>query len=342
MKKKLVKILLPFIGLGIFAACSKLGDIPPAPEISTHNPFILEPDSTGFHSNLVLNAPNGMFDCQQCHAADWSGGTAGVGCNTVNCHPSINVHVEGIIDKTSDDFHGNFIRQNGWRMMDCQQCHGEDYGGGDASPTCLTCHSQPKGPEACNTCHGDFGDLAIIAPPQDTNNNTSVDSVGVGAHNTHLYSNNLGKQIPCSTCHVVPEEYSDPGHAINDPLPAEIIFSPLAIHNIAIDPDYEYSSATCSDIYCHGNWEFLKDSATLSNQFAYTDDKMIGNNRSVVWNIVDGSQAECGSCHNLPPEGHIPSGLNACGNCHTGIVDSDGNIIDQTKHINGEKNVFGN
>ena len=82
----------------------------------------------------------------------------------------------------------------------------------------------------------------------------------------------------------------------------------------------------------------MKDSS--SNQFAYTADKMMGNNRSVIWNQVDGSQAVCGSCHNLPPDGHIANPN--CSNCHPGVVDANRNIIDQTKHINGMKNVFGN
>jgi len=260
--------------------------------------------------------------------------------DTIPPAPELTTHRQGILVKDSPNWHGNLVRESSWDLKTCQNCHAADYSGGITGSSCLTCHTQPSGPEACNTCHGDFTDPAIIAPPQDTNNNISIDSTGVGAHIAHLYQNDLGSQIPCSTCHVVPQDYSDPGHAINDPLPAEVIFSPLAIHNIAVNPVYDHPSATCSDTYCHGNWEFLKDSS--SNQFAYTDDKMIGNNRSVIWNIVDGSQAPCGSCHNLPPEGHIPSELSACGNCHTGIVDSDGNIIDSDKHINGEINVFGN
>jgi hypothetical protein len=341
MKKKLIKILLLLLVFGIFAACSKLVDeLPPAPEINTHNPGISDTGSIGFHSSLVLNAPNGMFDCQECHAVDWSGGITRVGCNTTDCHPSINVHVEGIIETTSDNFHGNFIRQNGWNILDCQKCHGEDYGGGVTSPSCLTCHTQANGPESCNTCHGDFSDPAIIAPPQDTNNNTSTDNAGVGAHNTHLYQNDLGSQIPCSTCHVVPQDYSDPGHAIDDPLPAEVIFNPLAVHNIADNPVYDYSSATCSDTYCHGNWAFLRDSSDYS--FAYEDSVMIGNNNSVVWNEVGVGQADCGSCHGLPPTGHMPAAFEFCSTCHSDIVDADGNIINTEKHINGEKNVFGN
>jgi len=344
MKKNLIKILFPLVVFGVLAACSKLADdIPSVPKVGTHNPGILDTGSAGFHSNLVLNSANGIFDCQDCHAVDWSGGITGVGCNTTNCHPSINVHVEGIIDTNANSFHGNFIRQNGWNILDCQKCHGDDYGGGSTSPTCLNCHTQPNGPESCNTCHGDFNDPAIIAPPQDTNNNTGTDNVGVGAHVAHLYQNDLASQIPCSTCHVVPQNYSDAGHAIDDQLPAEVIFSPIAINNIANNPVYDHSSATCSDTYCHGNFEFLKADAPENHKFAFEDgaDRMTGNNSSVVWNIVDGSQAPCGSCHNLPPVGHVEANITGCGTCHSGIFDRDGNIVDSLsyKHINGEIDV---
>ena len=256
--------------------------------------------------------------------------------------PELTIHREGILDKDSPTWHGNLVRESSWNLRACQNCHSADYSGGITGSSCLTCHTQTSGPEACNTCHGDFTDPAIIAPPQDTNNNISTDSTGVGAHVSHLYENNLGKQIPCTNCHIVPQDYFDPGHAVDDPLPAEVIFSPLAIHNIAVNPVYDHPSASCSDTYCHGNWEFLKDSS--SNQFAYTDDKMVGNNRSVVWNEVGVGQADCGSCHGLPPIGHIPRELDACGGCHSGIVDTGGNIVDSLsfKHINGEINVFGN
>jgi len=287
MNKTLIKILLPVLVFGIFAACSKLNE-----------PIPLTPELT--------------------------------------------IHKEGILDKESSNWHGNLVRESSWDLTVCQSCHAADYSGGITDASCLTCHTQASGPEACNTCHGDFTDPVIIAPPQDTNNNISTDSTGVGAHNTHLYQNDLGNQIPCTTCHIVPRGFFDSGHAVDDPLPAEVIFSPIAIHNIAVNPVYDYSSATCSDTYCHGNWEFLKDSSSFPN--FYTADKMTGNNVSIIWNQVDGTQAECGSCHNLPPLGHSPQSLNACGGCHSGIVDTDGNIVDSLsyKHINGEKNVFGN
>lgn len=255
--------------------------------------------------------------------------------------PNLSTHKVGILDHDSPNFHGKLVRESSWDLIVCQSCHDASYSGGITDASCLTCHTQPAGPEACNTCHGDFDDPNIIAPPEDTNDNASTDSVGVGAHVHHLYENEIGSEIECSTCHKVPQDYFDPGHT-DSPLPAEVIFNNLAIHNIAGNANYVNQAATCSEVYCHGNFEFLKDSS--SNQFAYTGDKMIGNKRSMVWNLVDGSQALCGSCHNLPPEGHIAATLDACGGCHSGIVDTEGNIVDSLihKHINGEKNVFGN
>jgi nitrate/TMAO reductase-like tetraheme cytochrome c subunit len=79
---------------------------------------------------------------------------------------------------------------------------------------------------------------------------------------------------------------------------------------------------------------------------------MTGNNFNPIWNKVDGTQAECGSCHgqwewdesiqdsiltSIAPVGHRTDfeGL-TCYNCHLLVVDQNDNIIDPTKHINGQ------
>lgn len=257
--------------------------------------------------------------------------------------PELVTHKDGNIDPQSPDFHGNIIRLNNWNMNDCVQCHGGDYTGGLVSVTCFTCHTEPTGPEACNTCHGDFDNINIIAPPQDTNNNTDTEIAGVGAHQVHMYDNDLGSTIECTTCHIVPDEFEDVGHIDTTP-GAEINFNNLAVHNIASNPNYNSGSATCSNTYCHGNFEYLKDNAPDNHKFAYEDgaDRMVGNNQSVVWNDVGGSQAECGSCHGLPPIGHRQDYTRtSCGTCHSGIFDKDGNLVDSLsyKHINGEIDV---
>jgi len=229
-----------------------------------------------------------------------------------------------------------------WDMRNCQSCHQDDYSGGIASPSCLQCHEFSAGPESCNTCHGDFDDPERIAPPRDVNKDTLTISPGVGAHVVHLYENDLGKDIPCNTCHKIPQQVYDPGHVDSD-LPAEIIFSEIAVQNLGISADYDFNSVTCSETYCHGNWEFYRDSSAYP--IFYDSTKITGNNRFVIWNQVDSTQALCGTCHGLPPLGHRGDpdpNASTCGTCHQGIVDPDGNIIDRTKHINGQKNVFGN
>jgi hypothetical protein len=66
-----------------------------------------------------------------------------------------------------------------------------------------------------------------------------------------------------------------------------------------------------------------------------------------VWN--DPSTAQCGSCHGnesnpLPKtqnEGGNHPGSQNCSNCHGGVVDSELNIINPSKHIDGLLNLFG-
>jgi hypothetical protein len=308
------------------------------PAIDVHKPGIINVSSPDFHGKYQLT--NGFTNCQQCHGEDFAGGSISPSC--VTCHSTINVHKTGILNPSSADFHGKFLANNGWNLPSCKQCHGTNYAGGFQSPTCLNCHNQPGGPEACNTCHGVFSDPTKFAPPQDLSGNTLTTFKGVGAHANHLYNNVIGKTVECETCHIVPQTLNSTGH-LDGNLPAEVSLKGLAIFNAAANANYNFSNLTCANTYCHGKFEFDKNSAPISNQFAYSAAKMEGNKRSVVWNKVDGSEAVCGSCHGLPPIGHNDyGGLSTCSNCHTGVVNSQGQIIDKTKHINGVKNVFGN
>ena len=213
--------------------------------------------------------------------------------------PELSIHKTGILDKDSPNFHGSLVRNNNWDMNDCKRCHSSDYTGGTAGVNCKNCHTQDNGPEACNTCHGDFSDPNIIAPPKDVDGHTGTDFLGVGAHYQHLYANELGSEIECSTCHKVPQNYLDAGH-LDTNLPAEVILSNLATVNIASNASFDHATGKCSNVYCHGNFEFLKDSSDL--QFMYTSDKMVGNNVDIVFNKVDDTQDACGSCHGFYPK----------------------------------------
>lgn len=261
----------------------------------------------------------------------------------------ISLHKEGVNNPSSPNFHGKLVAQMNWDLKYCQQCHAVNYTGGTANVSCLECHKQPGGPEACNTCHGDFANPLQIAPPRDLSGGISETSRGVGAHTKHLGGQSIGSAVECSVCHTIPRGFSDAGHIDGSPS-AEIIFTGLAVKGTASNnqPVYNYNQISCSNTYCHGNFSFSKSES--SYPFAYSQDAMIGNNSNPIWNVVDGTYLKCNSCHGKSetdpsPIGHINSSLtdlnnNPCANCHPGVVDYQGQIIDKEKHINGKINVF--
>jgi predicted CxxxxCH...CXXCH cytochrome family protein len=301
-----------------------------------HQQGYLDTTSVNFHGT-VLKANNFSTDaCSRCHAADFKGGNTNISC--IGCHNY--PHPQGMTDSTSSSFHGKIIMANKFVMDECQKCHGNDFSGnGSSLLNCRTCHTQPEGPLACNTCHGNFGDPTKIAPPRDINGNTSTDFITVGAHISHLYENDLAV-VACENCHKVPNANNIKDHFNPGPLVKIVVLDSLAIHGIASNAAFDTNTGTCSNTYCHGNFEFKKSDASTERQFAYTSDKMTGNYKTVKWNILDGSQAPCGSCHGtadgfISPEGHIKLPIQQCVACHSTVVNAKGEIIDKTRHING-------
>jgi len=264
--------------------------------------------------------------------------------------PTLSLHGDGWTDPASANFHGLAIQQLNWNMTTCKSCHGPNYAGGTAQKSCLTCHTQTNGPEACNTCHGNFnapvGNNLSWAPPRAVNGDTVATSRGVGAHQAHLLAT-MGKVLKCQECHTVPSQVYAAGH-INSPLPAIVAMNDTLANLVsgsgAFIPHPAYSAAQlqCNNTYCHGNWQAQKASAPADRQYIYIDSVIVGANYSPKW-TGGVNEATCGSCHGLPPKGHLGYGTNelplsSCGNsgCHTGIVDGNGKILDPTKHINGK------
>ncbi|MCX7797610.1 MAG: hypothetical protein N2249_03195 [Melioribacter sp.] len=325
-------ILLSTLNL-VIISCSDIQDeITPPEKISVHGKEVMIKTSTNFHGRKLVNG--NMESCKLCHASDFTGGTAKVSC--LSCHAAINVHSEDINNPASQKFHGKFIANINWDLSKCSQCHGSNYAGGIVSPTCNNCHKQQNGPEACNTCHGDFKNPSIIYPPRATNGSTTTTDFRVGAHQAHLVNVDISNVTQCNECHKVPEKFNSVGH-IDNTQRAEVVFGKFSSSG-PTSPSYNFIDNKCSNTYCHGNFEFKKENSEY--QFAYIDDKIVGNNFQPIWNRVDGSQAACGTCHDLPPKGHIESRLRSCGTCHVGVVDRFGKIIDKTKHINGKVDLF--
>ncbi|NUM70175.1 MAG: CxxxxCH/CxxCH domain-containing protein [Ignavibacteriaceae bacterium] len=264
-------------------------------------------------------------------------GCADIKEDVTGTSPVVNVHSSGILQKGSPDFHGNLIKNKEWDMKQCQKCHASDYKGGLTGASCLKCHTGTKGPESCNTCHGDFRNASKIAPPQDTEGNTSNTARGVGAHANHLYDNLSGNAVACNECHTVPTAVSDPGHIDKN---VHLVFGDLAMktsNNGAIvpNPTYDKTTLECSNVYCHGTFK----NGNQSNKVKWTAG-------------TDG--AKCGTCHGdatsgnpLPPSPH-PQVAN-CSTCHWMTTPGDlvtgsgaaAIIVNKTKHVNGKLNLFG-
>ena len=336
------------IGLGLLAsvlllaACAETSDFLVE---RTHPNGWLNASSADFHGKLVLESARKAASCQTCHGEDFGGGSAEVAC--ASCHAAY-PHPDGFRVPSDPQFHEAFFQDNlNWDLTTCQSCHGEAYDGkggitpnaaADSPKNCLQCHRADDGPEDCSTCHG--GDSGNFAPPEALLDGVSTDVPGVGAHQEHLLSQVAAIGLECSHCHVRPDEYGSPGHVLDDDTPgrAELVFGPLATREGTLDVRYDFSTQTCSNSYCHGNFEFSRDSSNF--QFAYTEAFMTGENVSVIWNQVGAGQAECGTCHGIPPTGHVSRTLEQCANCHGTVVDSNGEIVDPELHMNGEINVF--
>ncbi|MBI5529715.1 MAG: CxxxxCH/CxxCH domain-containing protein [Deltaproteobacteria bacterium] len=199
----------------------------------------------------------------------------------------------------------------------CAMCHGQDLGGGVTGVSCELCHGGWK--QDCTFCHGGLEDQSG-APPVDTNGVTSATQTTVGAHSSHVQAKSgIAVPMDCVECHNKPIDVFTPGHV--DAGPAEV----AALDGLAVAMVWDRLSAECSNVYCHGSFPG-------------------GNDFRPAWTKVDGTQAACGTCHDLPPKtgehpdpsnGHSGMGKN-CNVCHDGITNKDATFIRAPNlHVNG-------
>ncbi len=213
------------------------------------------------------------------------------------------LHEPGIMDPSSDDFHGQLLRDVAYNYNTCASCHGDDFSGGIAGSSCLDCHEES--PDACVTCHRD-------------------ELRGLGGHDAHI--GQLMGELDfrdCVKCHLTPSAYDDVGHILLadgtvDPPPVEITFGDVA----ATDPPggdrmgppaYDFATGTCAEVYCHG-------------------DVFVDTNASLTQPVWDGAgQTFCGSCHGVGPSTHVQ---NTCSHCHQQVIDDTG-WVGPELHVDG-------
>lgn len=309
-------------------------------------------NTAAFHGTYLKQRAWNLSTCKSCHGGTFAGGSSTVSC--FPCHDAYPHEVK--FSKSGNGSHVLYLRTKSYPLNDCKACHGDDYFGGTAAQTQVSCgqaqchatlSGTPKSPEACNTCHGQFhgsaNDTASWAPPVSLNNDTLSSARGVGAHQLHLGGTGLTSttSVQCTGCHSVPASLYARGH-FDTPGPARVSLTiPLASTpsgGLTPSPAYDAQTLKCANTYCHGSWQLLKSNPLTFNNF-YSDSIMTGSFAAPKWNGGSG-EAPCGSCHGLPPKGHIDASLDQCAGCHIGVVNTSGQIIDKSKHINGKANVF--
>jgi hypothetical protein len=243
------------------------------------------------------------------------------------------VHPQGWANTSSSDFHGTAVMVNNFDIRGCAACHGASFNGGTAGVSCLNagCHPYSGGPYNCTTCHG-------FPPPSDRYGNTSNKFMGVGAHTIHITGNNDFSGMQCESCHTLPTSIYDSNHINTTTGRANVaIFDPLSrisSGGVTPVPTYNFNTGRCANTFCHGAWRLTKAGAVDTT--IYTDSVMTGAN-SIPWWTGDSTQTiTCGiSCHTNPPAGHKVSSLQTCYTCHSAVIDKNGNIIKNGKHVNG-------
>jgi len=134
------------------------------------------------------------------------------------------VHPDGFIEPAAPQYHGTFLREHGYPLGDCRQCHGDDYGGGVVGTSCNTSGCHTSGVEWCGTCHGGK------APPEPT----------TGSHATHPGD--------CADCHTVPTDARAHDHPNGN---VEVTLSGLATAGPST-PAWSAADGRCVNTYCHG------------------------------------------------------------------------------------------
>ena len=230
-----------------------------------------------------------------------------------------NVHPASWTNAESTDFHGKVAAHNG--VEGCRACHGDQLEGGEVEISCAECHVAEG---LCIKCHGGV-DNNSGAPPYGLRGETERSARAVGAHTPHMTATTLADAVECSACHVVPlfmldSAHLDFGSGKLDSM-AEINFS----HPVDLDTArWDKTSATCSFIYCHGQF----DGGNKTN--------------APVWNMA--GQASCGSCHEVQQnleklgwkhDAHVRTFGLLCIDCHASVVDSLLNIVGPALHVNG-------
>ncbi|BDG05811.1 CxxxxCH/CxxCH domain c-type cytochrome [Anaeromyxobacter oryzae] len=295
------------------------------------------PVSVAPHSSATLVCHSCHADTVDANETPIPGGKHMNGTVDVNGHPAnwVTVNANNVmIHGLAADYHDPAY-PNG--LNDCRTCHGTNLDGGIANVSCDKCHTNATAAwrTDCTFCHGtSTRSQNPAAPPVDTQGNTTPASLGVGAHQTHLFGrteNPISDGVLCTDCHTVPTDISH----VNGQVQLALKQPGTANAIGAFDPN----TGNCSNVYCHGNFRNGKAQASTTTP------------NVPVWTATSGQNA-CDTCHSAqttnPTDGHVVTAhLNlGCSSCHgtgygTPLQDNtpaQPTLVNPTLHVNGTVN----
>lgn len=238
-------------------------------------------------------------------------------------------HIDGKIETVTNiciACHGQPPDEPHPARHDCSSCHPTvGPAGPDGNPvmTDPDHHNDGQGvklvppPQICTKCHGN-DQTGNPAPPSDTQGNTDPSSPKVGAHQSHLDTNNsVSSNVMCESCHRKYQTIFDSGH--RDGVGTVLFNGGVGVSNgvVAI---YDPQLQSCS-VFCHGVSLNAGGRLTLP-----------------VWTDTSGAPKQCDACHGKPPPlPHIQS--EHCERCHDETAGPNLTIADKTKHVDGHVQV---
>ena len=215
----------------------------------------------------------------------------------------------------------------------CVNCHAPDLRG-DPEIDAVSCdgchHEEGEDPEAwrsdCTFCHGGLDDLTG-APPEDLHS-APVDA-SFGPHTAHVSGTAVRIPLPCSDCHVMPEDVLSIGHLYDSTAGvAEVDFS------ASISTETIWTDGTCSNAWCHGDGQG-------HNGVIESDQTDLGCTSCHAGQVdAPGAWAALSGTHSEPHLSGVDGIISTCSDCHSSTVATDDTrIIGPERHIDGLSDV---
>jgi hypothetical protein len=155
-----------------------------------HSDSWLDRSSDEFHGQYLKKPGSKIKDCAACHGEDYAGGSSKVSC--FECHAAY-PHPDSWSDRESEEFHGKYLKKQGWKSKYCTACHGGDYTGGSSNVSCFMCHpGYPHGADWMKQDSGEFHAAVVQAA------NWSLVSCAA-CHGTDFEGG--VSDVSCHTCH---------------------------------------------------------------------------------------------------------------------------------------------